>query len=136
MQVPPPRSSTSEAVTRGIRVEVEAVFDPDRSRPDHGLWFFLYTVTLSNEGPETAQLVNRHWVITDGHGHVEEVDGPGVVGEKPVLEPGESFQYTSGCPLPTPFGTMRGRYHMTTRAGERFEAEIAPFELSAPFVVN
>ena len=94
----------SEAVTRGIRVEVSARYSPDHSRPGNQ-WFFLYTVTISNEGEDTVQLVSRHWVITDGAGEVEEVEGPGVVGEQPVLEPGDSYQYTSGCPLPTPFGS-------------------------------
>ena len=82
------------------------------------------------------QLLSRHWIITDGEGRVEEVRGPGVVGEQPILLPGESFDYTSGCPLPTPFGSMRGSYQMVTAEGETFDAEIATFELSQPYLVN
>ena len=120
----------SEAVTRDIRVQVETELDPTRSNPAVGQWFYLYTVTIANEGDETVQLLNRHWIITDGAGHIEEVQGRGVVGEQPVLEPGEAFTYTSGCPLRTPFGTMRGSYEMITSTGEIFQAEIAMFELS------
>jgi ApaG protein len=121
--------SSSRAVTRGIRVEVQARYSPDHSEPHRNLWFFLYTVQIANEGSETVQLVSRHWIITDATGRVEEVRGPGVVGEHPVLEPGDSFEYTSGCPLSTPFGSMRGSYQFSTRSGEPLEAEIAPFEL-------
>jgi ApaG protein len=97
---------------------------------------FLYTVEISNESRETVQLLTRHWIITDGTGHIEEVRGPGVVGKQPVLGPGQSFRYTSGCPLPTPFGTMHGTYQMITQAGEQFDAEIAPFTLSEPYTVH
>lgn len=128
--------STSEAITRGIRVHVEAQYDPTRSMPHLSRWFFLYTVRIANEGSVTAQLISRHWVISDATGHVEEVRGPGVVGEQPILEPGQSFEYTSGCPLPTPFGSMRGTYQMVTTDGERFDAEIAPFTLSEPHALN
>ncbi len=127
---------TSEAVTRGVRVAVRSRFDPQRSRPVSGQWFFLYTVTLTNQARETVRLQSRHWVITDGEGRVEEVRGSGVVGEQPVLAPGESFTYTSGCPLPTPFGTMHGTYRMVTSTGEAFDAEIAPFALSPPYTVH
>jgi ApaG protein len=126
----------SEAVTRGIRVNVEAQYSPQHSQPTHGQWFFLYTVRIVNEGQETVQLVSRHWVISDATDHVEEVRGLGVVGQQPVLAPGESFEYTSGCPLTTPFGVMRGTYQMLTRAGERFETEIAPFYLQGPYSVH
>lgn len=119
----------SQAVTRGIRVEVQSVFVPERSDPDDGQWFFAYRVRISNQGQETTQLVSRHWVIIDGRGHVEEVRGPGVVGEQPLLHPGESFEYTSACPLRTPHGTMHGSYQMVTEEGTRFDAEIAPFAL-------
>ena len=125
---------TSEAVTRGVRVQVESLHDPGRSGP--GLWFFLYTVTLSNEGDEPVRLLTRHWIIEDANGRVDEVRGPGVVGETPRLEPGESFEYTSGCPLPTPFGSMRGTYQMVTDSGEAFDAEIAEFTLSPPLQVH
>ena len=121
--------SSSEAVTRGVRVEVRTEYDPSRSIPERSRWFYLYTVEISNEGSETVQLLSRHWVITDANGHVEEVKGPGVVGEKPVLGEGESFEYTSGCPLTTPYGSMQGSYQMVTEGGERFDAEIAEFAL-------
>lgn len=127
---------SSEAVTRGIKIYVEPQYDALRSRPAENLWFFLYTVTLKNEGSETVQLISRHWVITDEENRTEEVRGPGVVGEQPVLAPGESFEYTSGCPLTTPTGTMHGTYQMVTSDGDRFDAEIAPFVLSEPYVVN
>ena len=128
--------SSSEAVTRGIRVEVAARYSPDHSDPPHNLWFFLYTIRIQNEGADTVQLQNRHWIITDAAGEVEEVEGPGVVGEQPVLRPGESFEYTSGCPLATPFGTMKGSYDMVTEGGERFDAEIASFTLREPGAIH
>jgi ApaG protein len=121
--------SSSEAVTRGVRVHVEARFSPNHSDPKKREWFFLYTIQIKNEASTTVQLVNRHWVITDAHGHVEEVRGPGVVGKQPVLKSGESFEYTSGCPLKTPFGSMRGSYEMVSETGDRFDAAIAPFAL-------
>lgn len=122
----------SKAVTRGVRIEVSTEYDPSRSFPEHNRWFYLYTVEISNDGSETVQLVSRHWIITDASGHVEEVKGPGVVGESPVLEEGETFQYTSGCPLTTPYGTMHGTYQMVTAAGDRFDAQIAEFVLGEP----
>ncbi len=127
---------TSEATTRGIRIRVRSSYVAERSEPDQGQWFFIYNVHISNLGTETAQLVSRHWIITDGNGHVEEVRGPGVVGEQPVLPPGESFEYTSACPLRTPFGTMHGTYQMVTKQGETFDAEVAPFSLAEPHAVN
>ncbi|MGD8330823.1 MAG: Co2+/Mg2+ efflux protein ApaG [Acidobacteriota bacterium] len=126
----------SEATTRGVRVQVESAYDPARSAPHEQHWFFLYTVTISNESEESVQLVSRHWLITNGNGDVEDVRGPGVVGHQPILEPGQSFTYTSGCPLPTSFGFMRGTYQMVTGSGDAFEAEIADFELSEPYSVN
>jgi ApaG protein len=127
---------TSEAVTRGIRVQVEAAYDADRSNPALQQWFFVYRITISNESDATVQLISRHWIITDGDSNVEEVKGPGVVGEQPVLRPGESHTYTSGCPLPTPFGKMEGTYQIVTKEGERFDARIAPFALSEPYTVH
>ena len=127
---------TSEAVTRGVRVRVESEYAPDRSKPSKNQWFFLYTVTISNESSEVVQLLTRHWVITDGTGHVEEVRGPGVVGKQPTLKPGERFEYTSGCPLATPFGVMEGSYQMVSQSGERFDVKIAPFTLSEPYTVH
>jgi ApaG protein len=126
----------SEAVTRGVRVRVSSCFDPLRSRPDEGQWFFLYTITIINEGDHSLQLLARHWIIRDEAGDLEEVRGPGVVGEQPVLAPGGRFEYTSGCPLSTPSGTMEGTYTMVDGEGERFEARIAPFLLSEPLAVN
>ncbi len=126
----------SEALTNGVRVRVESTFDPLRSRVAENLWFFLYTITIANEGDRQVQLLSRHWIITDEAGRIEEVRGTGVVGEQPVLEPGEAFEYTSGCPLPTPTGTMQGTYFMCTGEGELFEAEVAPFLLSEPYLVN
>ena len=121
--------SSSETVTKGVRVHVEARFSPNHSDPKKREWFFLYTIQIKNEASSTVQLVNRHWVITDAHGHVEEVRGPGVVGKQPVLKAGESFEYTAGCPLKTPFGSMRGSYEMVSESGDRFDATIAPFAL-------
>jgi len=121
--------SSSQAVTRGVRINVEARFSPNHSEPQKREWFFLYTIRILNEGEESVQLVNRHWIITDANGHVEEVRGPGVVGKQPTLKTGESFEYTSGCPLKTPFGSMRGTYEMVTARGERFDAAISPFAL-------
>ncbi len=127
--------STSEAVTEGIRVGVEASFSPEHSMPAQR-WFFLYTVTIVNEGSGTVQLISRHWQIRDAEGRSEEVDGLGVVGEQPVLEPGQSFEYTSGCPLPTPFGSMEGSYQFVNQDGVRFEVEIARFELREPGAIH
>jgi ApaG protein len=126
--------SSSEATTNGIRVQVESRYSPEHSRP--GQWFFLYTVTISNEASETVQLISRHWVIRDGNGRVEEVRGPGVVGDQPVLEPGDSYEYTSGCPLPTPFGSMLGSYQMVTAGGSHFDAEIAEFVVREPGAIH
>jgi ApaG protein len=112
-------------------VSVESRFSPDHSQPGD-TWFFLYTVTIANEGTEAVQLVSRHWIVSDGGGKVEEVRGLGVVGEQPVIEPGEAYEYTSGCPLKTPFGSMRGSYQMVSGSGTRFDAEIAEFQLREP----
>jgi ApaG protein len=124
--------STSEALTHGVRVRVRARYSPENSSPQESRWFFLYTIEIRNEGDSTVQLLSRHWVITDATEHVEEVRGPGVVGEQPVLAPGEAFEYTSGCPLPTPFGSMHGTYQMVREGGQRFEVEIARFSLMQP----
>ena len=132
----PLHASSSEAVTHSVRVEVESQYAPESSQPVQHEWFFHYTVRITNEGTDTVQLLSRHWTITDARGHVEEVKGPGVVGEQPVLAPGEAFQYTSGCPLPTASGTMRGTYHMVTKDGEHFDAEVAPFALHEPYTVH
>jgi ApaG protein len=122
----------SSAVTEGVLVEVASAYVAERSSPDEGEYFFAYTVRIANSGEKTVQLLTRHWIITDGRGRVEEVRGPGVVGKQPVLRPGESFEYTSACPLPTAFGTMEGSYEMVRDDGTRFHAKIAPFELAVP----
>ncbi len=127
---------TSEAVTNGVRVKVKSRYSPDHSQPQNSRWFFLYTVVVANEGPQTVRLVSRHWIIEDADKHVEEVRGPGVVGQQPLLKPGESFQYTSGCPLTTPFGSMQGTYQMVGADGTGFDANIAPFTLSEPYTVH
>lgn len=126
----------SDAVTRGVRVQVRSLYVPERSSPPHRHYFFAYQVQISNEGPELVQLMSRHWIITDADGEVEHVKGPGVVGKQPVLNPGEAFEYTSFCPLKTPIGFMQGTYQMVTGAGEAFDAEIAPFSLAVPSALN
>ena len=123
----------SEAITQGIRVKVESRYLPHQSAPAANRFVFSYTVTISNEGSETVQLRTRHWIITDGHGKIEEVRGDGVIGEQPILGPRQSFQYTSGCILETTWGTMSGAYAMHKDDGSQFEAEISPFLLKAPF---
>lgn len=128
--------SNSTATTRGVKVTVRSSYVPERSQPTVGRWFFAYRIRITNRGAVPVRLLNRHWVITDAHGEVEEVRGPGVVGEQPTLAPGESFEYTSFCPLPTPFGTMEGSYEMVTADGERFWADIGRFTLSEPLAVN
>lgn len=126
----------SEAVTQGIRVVVKSVYVPEQSIPMSHRYVFAYTVRISNEGKKAAQLINRHWVITHGSGRVEEVRGPGVVGAQPRLEPGQHFEYTSGCVLSTPHGTMHGTYEMKRDDGGSFQATIAPFSLSMPYTLN
>ena len=113
-------------------VEVAPRFVAEQSNPDDDEYVFAYTVTIRNTGQVAAQLVSRHWVITDADGHVEEVRGAGVVGEQPLLAPGQTFQYTSGCPLPTPVGSMRGSYQCVAEDGTRFDAPIPEFVLSMP----
>ena len=129
-------ASSSEAVTNNVRVEVESRYAAEQSQPFQSHWFFHYTVRITNEGEETVQLISRHWIITDATGHTEEVRGSGVVGEQPVLGPGESFQYTSGCPLKTSGGLMRGTYQMVTEDGDHFDVEIAPFQLHEPYTIH
>ena len=128
----------SEATTRGVRVSVEAFYVPERSDPDHSYFFFAYQVRVENVGDDVVQLITRHWMITNADGHVEHVRGPGVVGETPVLAPGQSFTYTSACPLETPVGAMHGTYQMIYPDSERegFDAEIAPFTLAMPDSLN
>ena len=120
------------AVTRAIRVEVEPIYLHEQSEPDDGQFVWAYRVQIENEGPETVQLLTRYWQITDGMGRVQEVRGAGVVGEQPVLNPGESYEYTSGTPLPTPSGIMAGIYQMEAAGGEQFDVEIPAFSLDSP----
>jgi ApaG protein len=126
----------SDTTTRGVRVEVKSAFVPERSSPQENHYFFAYQVRISNVGEETVHLVSREWIITDADGNVEQVNGPGVVGEQPILEPGEHFEYTSFCPLTTSIGSMHGSYQMVAASGDRFDAEIAPFSLAVPTAIN
>jgi len=123
---------TSSAITEGIRVRVQSLYLPDQSSPEDDRYVFAYTITISNESVRTAQLRTRHWIITDGRGTIEEVRGDGVVGEQPRLQPGQSFQYTSGCVLTTAIGTMHGTYRMWRDDGTFFDAVIAAFSLASP----
>jgi len=113
-------------------VNVRPQYLVEHSDPDEEKYVFAYTVTIRNTGEHTAQLISRHWIITNGNNAVEEVRGDGVVGEQPVLKPGEAFEYTSGCPLPTPVGSMRGSYQCLADDGTAFEAPIPEFVLSTP----
>ncbi|PCI09132.1 MAG: Co2+/Mg2+ efflux protein ApaG [Gammaproteobacteria bacterium] len=115
-----------------IDVKVQPAYIAEQSDPKNNLYVFSYTVTIKNNGSIPAKLLTRHWVITDGDGQVQEVRGDGVIGEQPHLRPGEGFQYTSGTFMNTPFGTMQGSYEMIADTGEKFDAEIAPFQLAAP----
>jgi len=121
------------ATTRHIEVTVTPRFVSERSSSANGYYFWSYTIAIVNRGRETVQLKTRHWRITDALGRLQEVKGPGVVGEEPVLKPGESFEYTSGVPLPTPSGFMTGSYGMVTAAGEHFDIEIPAFSLDSSY---
>jgi len=126
----------SDTTTNGIRIQVESMYVEERSDPQESYFFFAYHVVISNVGSAAAQLISREWVITDSDGNVERVQGAGVVGETPLLEPGGAFEYTSFCPLRTSMGSMQGGYMMRRSNGETFRAEIAPFTLAVPGVVN
>jgi ApaG protein len=126
----------SNAITNGIRVTVSSNYIPAQSAPKARRYVFAYTVRIANEGTESAQLKSRHWIIADGNGKVEQVRGPGVVGEQPILKPGEHFEYTSGCVLETPRGSMEGTYQMVRADGSEFDATIAPFALMLPYSLN
>jgi len=121
-----------QATTQKIEVSVEPFYLADQSEPDEGHFVFAYHVRIENQGGKTVQLINRYWQITDGIGRIQEVRGPGVVGEQPVLAPGEMFEYTSGCPLTTPSGIMAGSYEMEAAGGDRFDVEIPAFSLDSP----
>ena len=120
------------AITRGIAVSVEPAYLEARSSPDDSQYFWAYRIVIENRGRETVQLLSRHWMITNARGVLNEVKGPGVVGEQPVLKPGESYAYTSGAPLDTPSGMMGGAYQMESESGERFDIEIPTFSLDRP----
>lgn len=130
------RSSTASnmyrAVTRKIEVSVTPRFLPERSSETEGYYFWAYTIGIRNQSTETVQLKTRHWRITDGNGRLQEVRGPGVVGEEPVLKPGESYEYTSGVPLQTASGFMLGSYGMVSESGEQFDIEVPAFSLDSP----
>ena len=125
----------SEAVTEGIRVEVLSRHSPENSLPGEDKWVFQYTVRITNESSAPVQLLSRHWYITDGWGYVREVEGPGVIGEQPLLAPGESHKYSSWCPISTATGSMRGTYRMVSE-GREFDIEVAPFGLRARYTVQ
>jgi ApaG protein len=119
-----------------IRVHVDTQYVADQSVPEESRYVFAYTVTIHNAGNEVAQLISRHWIITDANGGTSEVEGEGVVGEKPTLRPGEGFRYTSGAILETPVGSMRGTYHLVDKNGQPFEAPIAAFTLAVPGMLH
>ena len=119
-----------------IKIIVKPQYVPEQSDPVHSYYVFAYHITITNQGEHTSQLLSRYWHITDGQGNVEDIHGPGVVGKTPTLQPGESFEYTSFCPLPTEFGVMHGYFEMTNEHGKKFNAIISPFRLTIPFSVN
>jgi len=122
------------AQTRGVVVRVAVSFMPEQSEPARGRWFWSYHIRIENEGQQAVQLLTRHWLITDGRGVKHDVRGEGVVGEQPVIEPGQSYDYVSGCPLQTATGSMEGSYHMVAEDGSTFEAAIPRFPLIGPAV--
>jgi ApaG protein len=126
----------SDCTTKGVRVQVEVEFLPHQSDPIAGLWLHAYHVTITNGGPRTVQLVARHWIITNSHGVEQHVRGQGVVGHQPVLKTGESFHYTSGCPMDTTVGSMHGSFEMVGDNGDGFDAVVAPFTLCEPYALN
>lgn len=129
-------STESSAITQAIRVHTHSVYITERSDPVNGFYFFAYRIRITNEGEVAARLISRHWIIMDGLGRIEEIRGEGVVGEQPRIEPGQIHEYTSFCPLPTPWGQMRGSYQMVRDDGTTFEAEIAPFNLIPAHYLN
>lgn len=129
-------STTASAITEGIRVDVRSEYSASRSAPQNNHWFFVYTITITNVGEQTAQLLARHWTITNARGESSDVRGPGVVGEQPRLEPGQSFTYTSACPLDTSFGTMTGSYRFRRDDGATFDAQVPTFSLAMPYAIN
>lgn len=122
--------------TQGVKITARPTFFPEQSQPDQERWVWSYRITVVNESDEAVQLLDRHWIITDAGGEIEEVRGEGVIGQQPVLSPGEEFSYQSFCPLATDYGFMRGTFGMTRGDGTRFEAVIAPFVLLLPCILN
>ena len=120
--------------TGGVTVRVSVSYLPEQSEPARGRWFWAYHIRIENDGDQPVQLLARHWVITDGRGNRHSVEGEGVVGEQPLIAPGESYDYVSGCPLQTPSGAMQGTYRMVAASGERFDVAIPRFALLAPAV--
>jgi ApaG protein len=125
-----------EAKTQGVSVRVRPEYQADQSSPDEGYYFWSYTIEIQNDGPNAVQLKTRFWRITDATGRTEEVRGPGVVGQTPVIEPGQSFTYTSGCPLPTPSGIMVGSYQMAGDGGRLFDVAVPAFSLDSPYTLK
>lgn len=123
-----------QAQTRSVVVRVAVSFMPEQSEPARGRWFWSYHIRIENQGKQAVQLLTRHWLITDGRGMKHDVRGEGVVGEQPVIEPGQAYDYVSGCPLQTPTGSMEGSYHMVSEDGSTFEADIPRFSLIGPAV--
>ncbi|MBB4840579.1 MULTISPECIES: Co2+/Mg2+ efflux protein ApaG [Sphingomonas] len=127
---------TDAEETRGITVRVSVSYLPEQSEPDRGRWFWAYHIRIENNSSVMVQLLTRHWIITDGRGARHTVEGEGVVGEQPMIAPGASFDYVSGCPLTTPIGNMQGSYHMIGEDGSAFDVAIPKFALTAPAVAE
>ena len=126
----------AEAISHDFQVTAVSRFIPERSNHEIPIFFFAYWITIKNQGAAPAQLLNRYWHITDADGRINEVRGEGVVGEQPILNPGEKFEYTSGTPLTTPSGFMEGHYEMETKSGSKFDASIPLFSLDSPYISN
>lgn len=127
---------SQEEITRDIVVRVSVSYLPEQSEPDRGRWFWAYHIRIENEGHQAVQLLTRHWIITDGRGSRHSVEGEGVVGEQPMIAPGASYDYVSGCPLATPTGSMQGSYRMVGADGMEFDVAIPKFNLFAPAVAE
>lgn len=130
------KTGESSAITNGVRVSVKSFFVPERSAPEKSYYFFAYQIIIQNLSDVEVQLVSRHWIITNANGHVEQVRGEGVIGEQPILSPGEAFTYTSACPLPTAVGSMKGTFQIESTKGSKFDAEVAAFTLALPHALN
>lgn len=129
-------SETYTKTTHGVRINVFSQFSPEHSKTDAGIFVYIYTITISNETPESVQLLSRHWEISDGLGRTENIIGEGVIGQKPIISPQDSFTYSSSCPLQTPSGSMKGRYQMRNSSQELFDVEIPEFFLKDSRLMN